>query len=214
MLALQPQRIEAILYLHFCFIFGGPKCRLDNSFREAFCVVIKQTRLIDDRTGEIVSDKKCLTSPMFDDEKGYLLWPRKSFSKSFHDVDFPVGMNDLEIGRMARLAKRIFSNTNMLGYRGNGGVKPYSIDMIGNALNLKQRQARKFVDKMIQYGVMAKVKIESEERKDYQLYVNPIYFFSSNRIPLNLYLIFRKQLDEVLPEWVKMEFMRQRMENR
>lgn len=172
--------------------------------------MIKRTTIIDDQTGEIVSGKDKAFAPAFDEEKGYLFWARKSFSKSYHEVDFPDEMNDLEIGRMARLAKKIFSNTNMLGYRGNGGIKPYDICMIATILKLKPRQARSYIDKMIRLGIMAKVVVETENRKEVQFYVNPIYFFSSNRIPLGLYLLFRHQLDEVLPTWVKQKYMSQK----
>jgi len=172
--------------------------------------VIKQTVIIDEETGEKISDTRVRFAPAFDEEKGYLFWARKSFSRSFHDVDFPDEMNDLEIGRMARLAKKIWSNTNMLGYRGNGGVRPYSIDMIADILRMKPRQAYRFIEKMIRLGLIARVKIDTENTREIHLYVNPIYFFSSNRIPLNLYLIFRKRLDKVLPEWVKDEYRRQR----
>jgi hypothetical protein len=159
--------------------------------------------------GEVRSVQEKNFAPVFDEEKGYLFWARKSFAKSFHDVDFPEEMNDLEIGRMARLAKRIWSNTNMLGYRGNGGVRPYSTDKIAEVLNMKTRQAYRFIEKMVKLGVLARVKVETGGSKETHLYVNPIYFSSTNRIPLNLYLIFRKQLDEVFPEWVKESYRRQ-----
>lgn len=168
--------------------------------------MIKKTLLIDEKTGEIMHDTEKHVAPAFDEEKGYLFWARKSFSKSFHDVDFPEEMNDLEIGRMARLAKKIWSNTNMLGYRGNGGVRPHTTAMIADILNLSERQSYRFIEKMIRLGVMARVKINTRQSTETHLYVNPLYFFSSNRIPLNLYLLFRKDLDSVLPQWVKDEF--------
>jgi len=168
--------------------------------------VIKKTVIVNEKTGEKYGETIKQFAPTFDEEKGYLFWPRKSFSKSFHDVDFPGEMNDLEIGRMARLAKRIWSNTNMLGYRGNGGVKPLTIEMMGDILNMKPRQAYRFIEKMIRLGVIGLVKIETEKRKETQYYVNPIYFCSNNRIPLSLYLLFREQLDRVFPEWVKNEY--------
>jgi uncharacterized secreted protein with C-terminal beta-propeller domain len=62
---------------------------------------------------------------------------------------------------------------------------------------------------MIRLGVLARVTINTDQRKEAQLYVNPIYFFSSNRIPLSLYLIFHRQLDQYLPGWVKEEYRKQ-----
>jgi len=166
----------------------------------------KRTIFVDEKTGEVVSEKRHHISAAFDDEKGYLLWARKNFAKSFSEIDFPKDMTTLEIGQMTRLSKRIWSNTNMLGYRGSGGVKPYDIDKIAEVLNISSRQAYRFMQKMMKLGIIAKVTVDTEGKKDTHYYINPMYFFSSKRIPLNLYLIFRKQLDAVLPQWVIQRF--------
>jgi hypothetical protein len=62
---------------------------------------------------------------------------------------------------------------------------------------MKPRQAYRFVEKMIKLGIMARVKVECENHTQTQYYINPMYYFSSNRLPLNLYLMFQPQLDEV-----------------
>lgn len=167
--------------------------------------MIKETKLISD-DGEIIKNNIHHIAAAFDEEKGYLFWARKSFAKSFMDIPYPPGMNHSEIGKMAILAKKIWSNTNMLGYRGNGGVKPYTPEQIGKFIDLGPRQAGRFIDKMIRIGILARVKIETGGKKETQYYVNPVFYFSSNRIPLNLYLIFKDQLDRFLPDWVKQEF--------
>ena len=169
--------------------------------------MIKKTQIIDNETGKLCSTKVQYISAAFREDRGYLFWARKNFAKSFQDVPYPPEMSFDEIGQMAVLAKHIWADTNMLGYRGNGGVKPYNVEQIGQIIKVGRRQAYRFVNKMIRLGMMAKVKIKTKTRTEMQFYVNPIYFFSSNRIPLNLYLIFREQLDEVLPEWVKAKFM-------
>lgn len=166
----------------------------------------KKTQYIDEATGEILAETQRPISAAFDDEKGYLFWVRKSFAKTFVDVDFPKAMTTLEIGQMTILAKKIWSNTNMLGYRGNGGVRPYDIDKIADILGISSRQAYRFINKMTRLGVMAKVSVNVEGRRETHFYINPLYFFSSNRVPLNLYLVFRHQLDKVLPQWVIRRF--------
>jgi hypothetical protein len=168
--------------------------------------LIRETRYINQNTGEIYSNKVRHIATQFDEEKGYLFWARKSFAKSFLDVDFPKDMTMKERGQMATLAKKIWSNTNMLGYRGNGGIRPYNDIQIGQVIGLKEYQAKKFIRKMISLGIIARATVEVAGRREVQYYVNPVYFFSSNRIPLNLYLLFRKELDKVLPAWVKDEY--------
>lgn len=162
----------------------------------------KETRIVNKNTGEVLGKNVHPIAPVFDDEKGYLFWPRKSFAKSFLDIDFPKDMSFKEIGQMTTLAKKMCPKTNMLGYRGNGGARPYNADKIGAVIGLKSSQSYSFVRKMIRSGLMAEVKIKSEDSVETQYYINPIYFFSGNRISLNLYLIFRRQLDVHIPGWV------------
>jgi hypothetical protein len=169
----------------------------------------KETRIVNTRTGEVLGKNTFPVSPVFDEEKGYLFWPRKSFSKSFVDVDFPRELSFKEIGQMTTLAKKMCPKTNMLGYRGNGGSRPCNVDKIGAVVGLKPSQAYSFVRKMEKHGLIAEVKIRCGERVDTQYYVNPIYFFSGNRINLNLYLIFRRQLDPFLPGWVREKYREQ-----
>ena len=164
--------------------------------------IIKKTQYINTDTGVIQKENTQFIAAAFHDEKGYLFWARKNFSKSFVDVDFPKSMTMKERGQMATLAKKMWSTTNMLGYRGNGGVKSYNDEQIGNIVGLKSYQAKSFMRKMIKVGMIAKVVVTTEGERVTQYYINPIYFFGSNRIPLNLYLIFKSQLDKVLPEWV------------
>ena len=107
---------------------------------------------------------------------------------------------------MTTLAKKMCPKTNMLGYRGNGGARPYNVDKIGAVIGLKSSQSYSFVRKMMRLGMMAEVKIKSEGSVETQYYINPIYFFSGNRISLNLYLIFHHHLDRHLPWWVVHKF--------
>lgn len=169
-------------------------------------MIRQRTETWDDDTGEMLARKERVFPARFDEEKGYLLWHRKDFARSFMDVEFPAGMTMDDIGRMTLLAKRIWSQTNMLGYRGNGGVRPYGIEQIGQVIKCGPRQARRFLDRMIRLGLMARVKVKVSAKEETQWYINPVYFFSCNRLSLNLYLIFREQLDAVLPDWVKQKY--------
>jgi len=168
--------------------------------------LIKKTQYIDPDTGVIEKEKVQHFAAAFHTEKGYLFWNRKNFSKSFADVDFPPSMTMKERGQMLTLSGCMWSNTNMLGYRGSGGVKAYTEAQIGDKIGLKEYQVREFLRRMIKVGMLARVTVRVGSDTITQYYVNPIYFFGSNRISLNLYLIFRKQLDEVLPRWVREEY--------
>lgn len=169
----------------------------------------KETRLINRDTGEVLKSSTHPIAPMFDEEKGYLFWPRKSFMKSYLDVDFPKEMSFKEIGQMTALAKKMCPKTNMLGYRGNGGTRPYNVDKIGAVIGLKPSQSYSFVRKMIRLGIMAEVKIKTGGKVEVQYYVNPMHYFSGTRIPLNLYLLFHKQLDQHIPGYAQEGYRKQ-----
>lgn len=167
----------------------------------------KDTYYIDDATGEVVRAKKEFVGNRFDPEKGYLFRNQAGGFSQFYDVPFPPGITDMEIGRMTRLAKKMYGKTNLIGYRGNSGVKPYDQEGIARILGLEKSQAYAFMQKMIRLGIIAKVKVVIADKIDYQFYINPLYYFSSNRLSLNLYLLFRQQLDPYIPIWARKKFL-------
>ena len=168
--------------------------------------VLRLIKDVDTRTGEIKSERQKFIDDVFTDE-GYKVPVHKLGAKTFADISFPHGMTDAEIGKMARLAKMMIATSNMLGYRAHGGILPYTENHIINILGLSQKRGRRFIDKMIDLGVMQKNKriymdIESEE-----FYINPAYFFAGRRISLNLFLLFREHLSEILPPSYRAEFL-------
>ena len=175
-------------------------------------MMLRRIEYRDPDTGYILRAKERFVDVQWDEEKGYLFWNRKAHTKLFNDVDFPDEMTFADRGRMATLAKKVWRDTNMLAYRGNGGIKPYGIEHIAKVIKTEKRQAYNFVEKMIRLGMMAKVKVETDGRQETHYYLSPIHFCSTNRINLNLYLLFREQLDAVLPDWVKIEFMKKKNE--
>jgi hypothetical protein len=164
-------------------------------------VLRKETRYVDEH-GVVVKSTSHDLPEAFDDELGYLFWPRKNHAKSYHEVPFPPGMSVVDIGRMTVLSKKIWANTNLLAVRGRGGLRPYTLVDIGRVIGVEERQAYRFVDRMLKLGMMARSKLNIVDVKETHYYINPIYWFSGKRIPLNLYVLFRHQLDLILPKWV------------
>lgn len=159
-----------------------------------------KTITIMNEDGEVINDKTIKYKGRFDNKEGYAFWSGKNFVKCFSDVEYPKELTDSEIGKLARLSKKIYSNTNMLGYRGNGSnPKPYTDKNISEILGLQLRQGRKFLNKMIKLGIMTK--FISKESIEY--YFSPVYFFSANRINIDMYSKCQEPLDKVLNDWVK-----------
>lgn len=168
----------------------------------------KETLYYDDEKN-LVNKRKQYVENRFDEEKGYLFWNQKHGVKQFSDVPFPSDMTDAEIGKITKLAKCIYKDSNMLAYRGNGGIKPHNIKTIARELKITERQAERFLKKMIDLEVMAKGKFEIGGAVEVHYYISPVYFFSGKRINNTLYVLFRNQLDTVLPAWARARFVEQ-----
>ena len=171
--------------------------------------MIKETRYISEKTGELITGQKQRVGERFDPERGYLFRHQKHGFKQFDDISFPESLTDAEIGKLTRLAKNIYRDSNLLAYRGNGGIKPHTPETMSRIICLGQRQIERFLSKMIKQGMMAKCRVEVGEKTEIHYYINPLYFFSGKRINLNLYLLFRTQLDAYIPNWAKSLFIEQ-----
>jgi len=153
--------------------------------------------------GTIVKD----TNKHFSDSlnnSGYRIPSHKMGARIFSEIKFPDGMTDSDIGKMARLSKVMVGKTNMLGYRKRGKIEAYTAEEIGGLVDLtKSRPARNFVNKMVKLHVMKKF-----ENVGY--YINPAYFMANGqRLSLDLFLLFKDDLKNIVPEWAMAEFLRQ-----
>ena len=85
-------------------------------------------------------------------------------------------------------------------------IKAMTVERIAAYLNISQRQAAGFLRKMIDWRIIGRVKVQIGRNFETQYYINPIYFFNGKWLNYNLYFIFKKDLDDILPEWVKIRF--------
>lgn len=153
--------------------------------------------------GEVINSKTFQYKGQFDEKEGYLFWNKKNYVKCFTDIEYPEELTDAEIGKLARLSKKIWGTTNMLGYRGNGSnIKPYTEQQISELIGLRLRQGKRFLSKMVRLGIM----IKSVSKGTTEYYFSPVYFFSTNRIDIDLYKVCKRELDKVLNNWVKERF--------
>lgn len=81
-----------------------------------------------------------------------------------------------------------------------------SCSKIADYLSISQRQAANFLGKMIDRRIIGKVRVQIGDCVETQYYINPIYFFNGKWLNYNLYFLFKKDLDGLLPEWVKLKF--------
>ena len=164
-----------------------------------------------DANGEVFNEKEIKMPDRFN-EDGYLIPYNKRGSKMFADVPFPERMNDAEIGKTARLAKLMVSTSNMLGYRTKTGIMPYTEKQLIEIVGLSSYRGKEYISKMINVGMMQRNKRIIGEVESEEFYLNPAYFFAGKRLSLNLYLLFRENLDPILSDWAKKVFREAAME--
>ena len=95
-------------------------------------------------------------------------------------------------------------NSNLLCARTNKGFRPMTIAEIQEFVGLQDRQFRVFLRKVMDYSVIRKAVITiGEDRKEHHYYMNPIYAHCGKWVNVNLYLIFKDQLDPFLSDRAK-----------
>lgn len=166
---------------------------------------IKRETTIDD-DGVIVSTKDyCYT--IFDNDKGYLFRNKAYYIKGYQGIKMSKVLdNKIDIANMYLLAENLYKDTNMISIYRNKRYFPADIVDIAKMLNLCERNARDFINRMIDKGLIAKNTIKIVEDIKIHYHINPLYFNTNKYLSPALYMMFREQLDEYLPEWVIRKF--------
>ena len=170
-------------------------------------VVVKQS-LIDTATGEVVKQKEFYVKNKFDAEKGYYFTSQKNrisiFPSNMHEE-----LTDADIGKMFKLSKHLQANTNLLVYRSGNNIKPMQIKHIAKLLEISERSCVRFINKMIKLHMMEKT-IEKNSKLSFygcnKYFICPTVFFCGCWLNYNLYIMFKRDLDRILPNWVISKF--------
>lgn len=171
--------------------------------------VIAKQSLINVTTGEVVKQKEFYIQNKFDTEKGYYFTSQKNrihiFPQNLHEV-----LTDADVGKLFKLSKQLQANTNLLVYRGNN-IKPMQIKHIAKLLELSERSCVRFINKMVKLRIMVKVVLKNKSfslllNNNNYYYFNPSVFFCGCWLNYNLYILFKRDLDRILPNWVISKF--------
>lgn len=110
----------------------------------------------------------------------------------------------MEIANISILGRYLVGNSSMIGYRGNKNtIKAMLPGKMAEVLEVSHRSVYRFIKRMMDLGMMAKVEIEVENKIHTQYYLNPLYFNDGRHIPLSCYLIFQEQIDRYIPKWAQ-----------
>ncbi len=162
---------------------------------------------VDADTGEVLSKNEQVQNyKYFDPEKGYLFHPNKDSVKSFPGCGLPEDLTDSETARLYRLSLAMHKDSNLLCYKSRNAIKPMNTAKIAAYLRLSVRRTLLFLQRMIQRRIIGRVKVKIGNSQETQYYLNPIYFFCGKWLNVNLYFLFQRDLDKMLPKWVIQEF--------
>ena len=165
-----------------------------------------QERILYNSDGEKVKTDTTYFTGRFNDDKGYALYAYGNTISSRIGVDFPPGMNKNDIANMVLLSRKLIPNTNMLGYRGHKRNKPMNTVQIGEVIGLQERQAYRFMKKMVSVGMIKRINAPIMGGHELQYIVNPLYFMNGKFINDELFTTFNDELTIHLPKWVQDKF--------
>jgi len=163
----------------------------------------KQERVIT-ADGEAVGNpkiRKCY-SP-FKDGRGYNFKYKSATIKSYLGVELPKCFTDNECGKMYRLSKRIYSDSNLLAKRVGNEIHPLTKDDITLIVGVHRTNFSKLWNKMLRNKIIKPIKINGEE----YFCFNPLYYNSTQYIPLYLFIAFQGELKEHLPDWAVRKYL-------
>lgn len=151
-----------------------------------------------DENGEIIGQEIIKFYNPFKAGKGYNFKYKSINIKSYLDTPLPKCFTDAEVGRIYRLSRYIYSDSNLLAKRTGGSIKPYSKDEIQEIIGLHRTKFNPFWKKVIGNMVVKPNIISGMEFYCF----NPLYFNSTTYLPVYLYITFQDELREHLPPWV------------
>ena len=166
---------------------------------------VQKTYTINPETGEYNTRTK-FVDKLFS-EKGYVLKYNNDYIKLFLDKGLPKECSLTDCGRFYRLTRYIVGENQLLGYRSDK-LRPLTIEKMAEMFDCSDRQIRRFIKQMKDFGVIKEVTIN--EVKWYA--VNPLYALKSKYLSLTTFIIFQKELTPILPNWVINNFMQEAQE--
>jgi len=171
--------------------------------------ILKTVRYQDKKTGEY-QEHSYLVEPVFDDDEGYLFRPKMQFVKDFLDRPLPPCLSWSEQGRINRLKYYMLADNQFLVYRSGDSLKPITGAEISRIIGASGRQTRALIRKVKLIGILKEVAIDGAA----YFVVNPVYACKSRRITLTMFLLFQRELKQLLPAWVIGRFLSQANELR
>lgn len=148
--------------------------------------------------GELVeTDVKSFYNP-FQEGRGYNFKYKSAYTKTYTEIELPKEFTDSECGKLYRLSKKIYSNSNLLARRSNSEIVPLSMQDIIEQVGVHRSNFYPFWGKVEKYRIIKLIDIGG--MKFYCF--NPLFFNATQYMPLYVYEAFKEELKDEMPEWV------------
>ncbi len=153
--------------------------------------------------GEIVGEKVIPFYHPFKEGRGYNFKYKSINIKTYLDIPLPECFKDPEVGKIYRLSRHIYSDSNLLAKRVHHSIRPMSKAEIQDIVGLHRNNFNPFWKKLIRHKVIKLIILDGQE----YFCFNPLYFNSTTYLPLYLFIAFQRELKEHLPEWVIKKYL-------
>lgn len=153
--------------------------------------------------GEIVGEETIELYNPFREGRGYNFKYKSTNTKSYLEIPLPDTFTDTEIGKIYRLSRCIYSNSNLLAKRSNNEIKPIPKSDIQDIVKLHRTKFNPFWSKVIENKVVKEIRLD---KHDFYCF-NPLYFNSTTYLPPYLYIAFQEELNVHLPDWVISKYL-------
>ena len=154
--------------------------------------------------GERVGRKlvKKFYSP-FQEGRGYNFKYKSSMIKSYLGVELPECFNYNECGKIYRLSKHIYSDSNLLAKRTKNKIVPLSRQDVTNIIGVHRVNFTPFWNKVLKYKIVKPITLDGDE----YFCFNPLYYNSTRYMPLYLFIAFQEELKDHVPGWVVEKYL-------
>lgn len=124
-------------------------------------------------------------NPLYDEERGFLLFHNARQVRSFPGVQWPEMTNN-ELAHLFKLSRTLNANNR---------IRPATAKQVAEVIGLSLRRTYDFLFMMQGLRIIAKT--------EHGFYMNPIYFFAGKYLKPELYRLFKEELHPHLSAWAR-----------
>jgi len=170
--------------------------------------LIKKEFIID-AEGEVQSEKSTTYYPKLwsDKKEGGIIMPRNHHKKIYSNIKLSsVIKNNGDLLKTYMLTECIVKDTNRIGHC--VGRRPRFADErdIAEMLGITEKKAREYINRMIKARVIGKQVTTTGDITLVCFIFNPIYVNAGKFVPLDIYVLFREDIDQHIPLWMKAKY--------